>query len=249
MDVAKCLLWVHCTAEEISEGLLDSWINGKYEGETNSLPAAMHLLKKWNEIGTPIDSLDPEVLFPKVPTSFLLRDPHSLLAGAERTPSPYVLPKQYFCDMKTGQEFQKDADPRWGLAWEVACKELSTAQENLNSQSSGKSATSILAYLYNRLGFECGTFMRILHRKCNASWGTYQDAICHESDWHCNAHANNLAVLSPGHSDYKYLSYLDLDMAFDKETPTLGHNHLVKWDKVQRSLACFWRLKTSTLWR
>ena len=27
------------------------------------------------------------------------------------------------------------------------------------------------------------------------SWGTYQDAMCAESQWHCNAHSNNMVVV------------------------------------------------------
>merc|ERR1712098_572238 len=77
---------------------------------------------------------------------------------------------------------------------------------------------SVLAYLFSRLGFECGRFARELHKTSKISWGTYADSLCHEGQLHCNAHANNIAIVPPGESTDAYLSYLDLDMAFDRET-------------------------------
>ena len=213
---------------EISEGILGSWIDGDYMGDVNPKDAAMRLLQKWDlktcdgfKAGPPLDDLDPSVLFPVIPSSYLAQDPHSLLAEAESAPNPDVLPCQYFRDVNTGKEGQKNADPRWQVAWRTACNELNDAiscLKNSKGRANKSGRQSILVYLYNRLGFECGRFAKMLHQDCNTSWGTYQDAICHESGWHCNAHANNMAVLSPGHSPDSYLSYLDLDMAFDNET-------------------------------
>jgi hypothetical protein len=38
------------------------------------------------------------------------------------------------------------------------------------------------------------------------SWGTYQDEICIDaSQWHCNAHANNVVILAEGSSPDMFL--------------------------------------------
>jgi hypothetical protein len=39
----------------------------------------------------------------------------------------------------------------------------------------------VLAYLFSRIGFECGRFAHLLHHKCRISWGTYADSMCHDS--------------------------------------------------------------------
>ena len=160
---------------------------------------------------------------------------HALLAKAERAPDGKHLPQQHLRDMATGEERTKDADARWAEAWEMACTKVSENAAKL--AKSGSKRESVLVYLYSRLGFECGRFLRLLHAE-NTSWGTYQDAICHPSQWHCNAHANNLVVLAPsstvevteeeeddekcearsardkGKAGLSFLSYLDLDMCF-----------------------------------
>jgi hypothetical protein len=84
-------------------------------------------------------------------------------------------------------------------------------------RESGKQV-SVLGYLFSRLGFECGRFLRELHA-LRISWGTYQDGMCRRKfdEWHCNAHANNMVLLSEadGMASQSFLACLDLDMAFD----------------------------------
>eukprot|EP00929_Paragymnodinium_shiwhaense_P082209 TRINITY_DN43257_c0_g1_i1.p1 TRINITY_DN43257_c0_g1~~TRINITY_DN43257_c0_g1_i1.p1 ORF type:complete len:590 (+),score=114.02 TRINITY_DN43257_c0_g1_i1:85-1770(+) len=136
----------------------------------------------------------------------------------EQAPAADALPEQFYNHPGSadGAEGVKAADVRWSAAWRQACEELSAALTKLKARGS----PSVLAYLYSRLGYECGRFARGLHKTCGMSWGTYADALCY-NEWgqlHCNAHANNMVVLPPGTSKDSYLSYLDLDMAFDAQT-------------------------------
>ena len=46
--------------------------------------------------------------------------------------------------------------------------------------------------------------MRSMHDS-RVSWGTYQDALCVDpSQWHCNAHANNVVVLPEGSPETRW---------------------------------------------
>jgi hypothetical protein len=55
----------------------------------------------------------------------------------------------------------------------------------------------LLAHLFARIGSHCGRIVRALHRR-RVSWGTFNDALCiNAAQLHCNAHVNNLVVLSP----------------------------------------------------
>lgn len=90
----------------------------------------------------------------------------------------------------------------------------------------------VFSYAYWRIGFECGQFLAALHDE-GTSWGTFSDALCHEGQLHCNAHSNNFVLLDPRGQEtaaapagndqearrcYPYLGYLDLDMAFTRDT-------------------------------
>ena len=113
----------------------------------------------------------------------------------------------------------------WLPRWCEACVQLDAALRGVSEPQLA------LPYLYARLGHECGRFLRSLHAE-GVSWGTYQDAMCHDSQWHCNAHSNNFVLLPRGWepdettsehaaailSAHPLLTYLDLDMAFDLET-------------------------------
>lgn len=72
---------------------------------------------------------------------------------------------------------------------------------------------SMLAYVYWRVGFEAGEFLRALHA-ADLSWGTYPDAM----GVHCNAHVNNLvAVARAQHASLRrFFAPLDFDMAFSR---------------------------------
>jgi hypothetical protein len=76
--------------------------------------------------------------------------------------------------------------------------------------------STVLGYLFARLGHDAGRTMRTMHQE-RVSWGTYQDGMCHESQWHCNAHSNNLVLLPPGDTR-SLIGFLDTDMAFDDKT-------------------------------
>ena len=124
--------------------------------------------------------------------------------------------------------------PEWRRRWRAACDHLAAVL----AASPPHSAERALPYLYATIGRECGAFLRALHA-AGASWGTYQDTMCHEGQWHCNAHSNNFVLIPPeeatppppqrqlqraaagaaaGASPPPMLGYLDLDMAFDRET-------------------------------
>ena len=111
----------------------------------------------------------------------------------ETAPDAGILPRQYYRDTGEGAGV-KDADPRWGEAWAQACGELDAALTKCRTEGRG----SLLAYLFSRLGYECGRFARELHKGCRVSWGTYADAMCQAGQLHCNAHNNNVVVIKPG---------------------------------------------------
>ena len=115
--------------------------------------------------------------------------------------------------------------PRWARAWSGACCELRGALDEL--RAAGRAHESVLGYLCERIGHESGALLRAMH-DARVSWGTYQDAMCADGQWHCNAHTNNLVALSPGEGARALaargedggapplLAYLDLDMAFSE---------------------------------
>jgi len=104
-------------------------------------------------------------------------------------------PPTSFPNLETPQEYQE--------VWEQSCRQIH--------------GHNLLAHLYWRFGWETGAIMSKL-RKAGISWGTYTD----ELGFHCNAHPNNLVLISPSQqqtnnnaeNDIQLLSPLDLDMAF-----------------------------------
>ena len=225
----------------VSEGILGSWIANAYEGDVNVGDELWRVLCSWRDLGTAPDPTEHAVC-PTVEAHMLVRPNESLLAGAEQSPDPSVVPDQFYrCE--DGTEQVKSADRRWHKPWHDTCTELNERLTRIGR------TRSVLQYVFSRLGFECGRFARLLHFNCQVSWGTYQDAICHPSQWHCNAHCNNMVVLAPGNDANSYLSYLDLDMAFgshefvdiDPKSTTFGHvgqaeddfvNHRLKFENV-----------------
>ena len=105
--------------------------------------------------------------------------------------------------------------PEWVPVWAAAVESAGAALAALPAD-----APPALAYLFARLGSDAGDIIRGLH-SAGISWGTYQDTMCHESQYHCNAHANNFVVAAPGAvaagapGARSLLTCLDLDMAFD----------------------------------
>jgi len=104
----------------------------------------------------------------------------------------------------------------WALLWARASRELQDA-----ISVTPHLADQALAYLFGRIGHECGSFLGALHRE-GVSWGTYQDGLCFRAQWHCNAHTNNFVMLPRGAAPASMegkdhlLGYVDLDMAFDE---------------------------------
>ena len=99
-------------------------------------------------------------------------------------------------------------------------------------QKNGKKFFETLLNIYVRIGYEVGKIKRCF-QDANINWGSYIDRGC---SYHCNAHSNNLVVLSQGNETL--LSPLDLDLAFGKDkmlvihkdVPTFGQHDLSYWD-------------------
>lgn len=108
----------------------------------------------------------------------------------------------------------KEMAAPWKEAWAATCGKLGRLLGELRSKPG---LPSVLGYLYSRLGHDAGRTLREMHA-ARISWGTYQDAMCYDGQWHCNAHSNNFVLLAEGSVPDMFLSYLDLDMAFDDTT-------------------------------
>ena len=87
----------------------------------------------------------------------------------------------------------------------------------------------MLPYLYARIGFECGRFAHLLHRVCGVSWGTYADAMCHDSQLHCNAHSNNMVLVperqASDDADAAAAADADADAAADATSAATSATH------------------------
>ena len=195
-----------CLKEGISQSDFYNWLHSSGHGDDCTVASALwKILIHW--------AVEPP---PQKPLPVIsihdLSDARGYILP-EKTPNKDQLPIQFFNDMRTNVVGSKACDPRWQEKWSNACTELAHHLDSL------RNTKSVLAYLFSRLGFECGSFLSSLHNVCNVSWGTYQDAMCHPAQWHCNAHINNMVILSPASSNVQsYLGYLDLDMAFDAKS-------------------------------
>jgi hypothetical protein len=144
--------------------------------------------------------------------SFNVKRDDSLFAAGATIGLPHQSLKRYDYPAQWTRNGSKPMGKRWRRKW----NELVCEYNSLLPLAKGR---SVLGYLYSRLGSDCGRIIREMH-DLNVSWGTYQDEICISDDqWHCNAHANNVVVLSENDTiGDMFLGYLDLDMAFDDET-------------------------------
>lgn len=119
------------------------------------------------------------------------------------------LPEQW-----TGDGPRPMADD-WIPLWKQYASEYNALLESCPNSS------KVLGYLFSRFGNDSGRILRAMH-DVRISWGTYQDALCYDGQWHCNAHANNVTILDetvpPSAENPMFLGYLDLDMAFDDQT-------------------------------
>mmetsp|Transcript_21614 Transcript_21614/g.40034 ORF Transcript_21614/g.40034 Transcript_21614/m.40034 type:complete len:702 (+) Transcript_21614:50-2155(+) len=135
----------------------------------------------------------------------------TVLAPRANTVLPYRRLEPGVYPLQWTREGSREMSPEWRELWDQCAMEYNKCLEACVDES-------VLGYLFSRLGNDCGKIMRGMH-DARVSWGTYQDEICiHESQWHCNAHANNVVVLSEESSAEMFLGYLDLDMAFDDST-------------------------------
>ena len=144
--------------------------------------------------------------------SFNVKRDDSLFAAGATIALPHRSLKRNDYPAQWTRNGSKSMGKRWRRKW----NELVSEYNSLLPLAKGR---SVLGYLYSRLGSDCGRIIREMH-DLNVSWGTYQDEICISDDqWHCNAHANNVVVLSEKDTiGNMFLGYLDLDMAFDDET-------------------------------
>jgi hypothetical protein len=118
------------------------------------------------------------------------------------------------------REGPKKMSTYWLEQWQLCVKDYNKALEIAHSKNE-----SVLAYLFSRLGYDAGKITGTLHSN-GINWGTYQDAMTRKDlgEWHCNAHSNNLVVLSENKGssnnskERPLLGALDFDMAFDMES-------------------------------
>ena len=137
--------------------------------------------------------------------------------------SPLDIPDTQWSTLlhSSDEEEEIPMDSRWNKKWAEISSRLDNKLKEMKLKSNSR---SVLPYLFSRLGYDCGRFMSVLHNRCKTSWGTYQDSLCHEGQWHCNAHSNNMVVLDPrnvanemANEHHAFLGYLDLDMAFTQD--------------------------------
>jgi len=93
-----------------------------------------------------------------------------------------------------------------------------------------KTAGSVLAHIYWRLGHECGTICRIFSES-KFSWGTYEDPL----GFHCNSHINNLILLPQGKPGSPLLAPLDFDMAFTQKTFSRDSKTWEEWMTLEKN--------------
>lgn len=143
------------------------------------------------------------------------------LPEAARITSPLI---QYTND---GPKSADEVNGRWIEVWETEIKKLTlflseNGRKPNSSPSTQTKSIPLLSYLYSRIGYEAGLIVRKLHKHARISWGTYSDALTRNdmAQLHCNAHTNNLVVTPYDESGKRqnFLSFLDLDMAFDEKT-------------------------------
>lgn len=113
--------------------------------------------------------------------------------------------------LKSGIPFPENLsiDSRWKPLWTQFANDL------INAYKVSSSTNVPIAYIYDRLGAEVGSILRILHDN-KISWGTFRDDLA----THCNAHGNNVVILPPqadfGKDNEWWVAPLDFDMSFSK---------------------------------
>lgn len=216
----ELLLPLLVSEEAVDEGrLLSLFPAGRPNSQSlTNLPATAELM--YDNMVTTLATVPGLSMYPDV-----VWNAQSLcnLAGDAQGHLPEVCPDHNTYPAQWTNAGSRPMDPRWYPLWEAACHQLADARKALSQRSAkdGGAPPAVLPYLFSRIGVESGRFLRHLHA-LRISWATYQDGMCRRDfdEWHCNAHANNMVLLSEavGLEEGSFLSYLDLDMAFDDAT-------------------------------
>jgi ThiF family len=109
-------------------------------------------------------------------------------------------------------QFPSGAPKKLKCIWDQCCATLAAP----SSLSPGDDPCH-LAYLYWRLGRECGTVGRALKLN-NIMWGAYTDT----TGRHMNAHGNNFVLLRESVGRGKFLAPLDFDMSYTRDNCYFG---------------------------
>lgn len=109
-------------------------------------------------------------------------------------------------------QFPPGAPKKLKCIWDQCCATLA-APSSLGSEDD----PCHLAYLYWRLGRECGTVGRALKLN-NIMWGAYTDA----TGRHMNAHGNNFILLRESVGGDSFLAPLDFDMSYTRDNCYYG---------------------------
>eukprot|EP00977_Amphora_coffeiformis_P028332 scaffold34930_cov191-Amphora_coffeaeformis.AAC.6 len=165
------------------------------------------------------------VTWPHVPRN------HTTLANIVGVALPEVAPSSSPPPLQWTREGAVPMSSEWKDAWIGLCGEWKEQLAALQQRDDVSSSSSILVYLYARLAYDVGQILGTMHQH-EISWGTYQDDMCRKAldEWQCNAHANNLVVIPPPRPDTtaatteSLLAFLDMDMAFDKESFISNNN-------------------------
>lgn len=109
-------------------------------------------------------------------------------------------------------QFPPNAPKKLKSIWDQCCATLA-APSALGCQDD----PCHLAYLYWRLGRDCGTVGRALMSN-NIMWGAYTDA----TGRHMNAHGNNFVLLPESLEGDNFLAPLDFDMSYTRDNCCFG---------------------------
>lgn len=165
----------------------------------------------------------------------LSKENQNMIANLECAPNKYNFPKQYTRTTVSAMQ------PSWQNVWTNECEVFQCLLNEIHSTN--QSMPSVLTYFFSRTGYDSGRILKAVHAS-GTSWGTYRDYMCHEGQWHCNAHSNNLVLVPETHhhtntnatagandtttdtntiqgnteTEESLLCMLDLDMAFNRSS-------------------------------
>ncbi len=117
---------------------------------------------------------------------FLEPRDHSTLSCALRWRLPEQSPSASSPPQQWSRDGAADMAPRWRALWAATCAALDEQLRSIRAcdelqrslvedvgARDGDGVSGVLAYLYSRLGWECGRALRGMHDQ-RVSWGTYQ---------------------------------------------------------------------------